>query len=394
MVDTQTLERADAGMLSVPDARELARDNDLIQAAYSGSAVENRILLQAMYDYQQTGSRLVTYSADDMVRLLNLSPTNHTYDQIRTAINKLMNKGALVTITRGGATMWIHIITSAVYENGRVSIKLNDDIKPFLHDIKNPYTKMCLSTCMRLGGRKSSISSSSFSIRLYEILRTRKYLLERDDAVVVTLSLAELKIRTGLVNIDDNCQDIIDSYGFTEESLNILGNPYPRWIDFRKRVLDPAVEEINDLGSISVEYIPQKIGRAKKVSAVKFVIRKKKVSDADDSADTVKNDVLQAVKGIIQKPMSDYALSEIVKAAGGDLLRIQNAYNLACSQSKPVRDLARWMIAAIKGGWRADDPPVSIPGSSGTSRAYKNPFNNFEQNEYDFDALENEIVNN
>lgn len=376
------------------DIRELARDNDLIQAAYSGSAVENRILLQAMYDYQRTGNRIITYSADDMVSLLNLKSNDHTYDQIRTAINRLMNKGALITITHGSATLWIHLITSAVYDAGCVTIKLNDDITPYLHDIKKPYTKIQLSTCMRLGGKKPNVSSSSFSIRLYEILRTRKYLLEHNDAIAVTLSLAELKIRTGLVPIDDSCQKIIDSCGFTDESLHILGNPYPNWTDFRRSVLDPAIEEINNYGSISVEYVPKKVGKAKKVVAVNFVIRKKDASNADDPAGIVKDEDLQAVKDIIPERLSDYALSEILKAAGGDLLRIQNAYNLACSQSKPVRDLARWMITAIKGKWRADDPPVSIPGSSGTSRAYKNPFNNFEQNEYDFDALENEIVNN
>ena len=43
---------------------------------------------------------------------------------------------------------------------------------------------------------------------------------------------------------------------------------YDRWSDLRTRVLDPAVEAINDYGTVSVKMTPEKLGRA--IYAVRF----------------------------------------------------------------------------------------------------------------------------
>ena len=43
---------------------------------------------------------------------------------------------------------------------------------------------------------------------------------------------------------------------------------YDRWSDFRTRVLDPAIEAINDFGTVRVKMTPQKVGRS--ITAVRF----------------------------------------------------------------------------------------------------------------------------
>lgn len=45
-------------------------------------------------------------------------------------------------------------------------------------------------------------------------------------------------------------------------------NSYDRWSDFRTRVIDPAVEAVNDYGTVTVKMTPEKRGRA--IHAVRF----------------------------------------------------------------------------------------------------------------------------
>lgn len=53
---------------------------------------------------------------------------------------------------------------------------------------------------------------------------------------------------------------------------------YREWKDFRRRVLEPAVEEINKFGTVTVKMYPQKTGRW--VTAVRFEWRWKTVDEA------------------------------------------------------------------------------------------------------------------
>lgn len=57
---------------------------------------------------------------------------------------------------------------------------------------------------------------------------------------------------------------------------------YDRWSDFRTRVLDPAVEAINDYGTVTVTMTPEKRGRS--VHAVRFDWRWKDPHEATETA--------------------------------------------------------------------------------------------------------------
>lgn len=74
---------------------------------------------------------------------------------------------------------------------------------------------------------------------------------------------------------------------FTLEEIRALmgvaaQRSYDRWSDFRTRVLDPAVEAINDYGTVSVTLKPEKHGRS--VHAVRFDWRWKDPHDASETA--------------------------------------------------------------------------------------------------------------
>ena len=56
---------------------------------------------------------------------------------------------------------------------------------------------------------------------------------------------------------------------------------YKRFNNFRQWVLDPAVEQINDFGSVAVTVTPQKVGR--KIVAVRFDWKWKSISEARET---------------------------------------------------------------------------------------------------------------
>ena len=92
--------------------------------------------------------------------------------------------------------------------------------------------------------------------RLYGLLADRK----RQREPYAQWSLENLR---GLMGVDDK-------------------RSYDDWYQFRKRVLDPAVEAINDYGTVAVKMTPVKSGRS--VVAVRFDWRWKDPHDATETA--------------------------------------------------------------------------------------------------------------
>lgn len=104
-----------------------------------------------------------------------------------------------------------------------------------VHALRSPanFTKIEASAAHRLTGHGR---------QLYAILADKKRL----GRPYWIFDLAELRT---LMRVDDR-------------------KAYDRWSDFRTRVLDPAIEAINDYGTVSVKMTPEKRGRS--VHAVRF----------------------------------------------------------------------------------------------------------------------------
>lgn len=70
-----------------------------------------------------------------------------------------------------------------------------------------------------------------------------------------------------------------------DELRSILGveakASYKRWNNFRQWVLDPAIAQINDFGTVTIKMTPEKVGRA--VSAVRFDWKWKSIDEARET---------------------------------------------------------------------------------------------------------------
>ena len=118
-----------------------------------------------------------------------------------------------------------------------------------VHALRSPanFTKIEATAAHRLTGHGR---------RLYAILADKKRL----GRPSWTFDLAELRV---LMGVDDR-------------------RAYDVWWQFQKRVLKPALEAINDYGTVSVKMTPEKRGRS--VHAIRFDWRWKDPPDATETA--------------------------------------------------------------------------------------------------------------
>lgn len=127
---------------------------------------------------------------------------------------------------------------------GRVFIKLSPHIVPHLLGLKERFTGYRIKDVYQF--------TSKHSWRLYELLIQYKKIGRRKFKV------EELKRKTVGYNI------------------------YPRWGDLKRRVVDNAVREINNVSDIMVQYSVYK--RGKKISELEFFIQEKEKNNKDNKS--------------------------------------------------------------------------------------------------------------
>lgn len=92
--------------------------------------------------------------------------------------------------------------------------------------------------------------------------------------------------------------------------------------------------------------------------------------------------------------LSDKDVQAIVAASGNDLGKIKTALNLLDQQTTARRNVTGWIISALRDGYKSV-PYVSrkqVSQQAPRQARTVNMFNDFEQNTYDFDELEKELL--
>jgi plasmid replication initiation protein len=208
---------------------------ELINSRYKLSLLEQRIMLKviAQISPHDTGFMKHQILISDIAK-----GTNHK--QIKDAADKLMTRILHIEYNDGSWKKigWVNTIDYQA-NTGILGITLNEDLRPYLLEIKSNFKSYDIKNIMKLG--------SSYSIRIYEICKQRE------------------KIQSFTIELD--------------QLLEMLQVPksYHKFSHFNSRVLEPARKEINNATDIKIEIEPIKFGR--KVSSIKFFVRKSKWQD-------------------------------------------------------------------------------------------------------------------
>lgn len=223
------------------------KSNDLIQkTAYDLTVCEQRIILRLIQIIHPDDTEFKQYAFDiqEFCEICGIEKDNgKNYINIKQAIKNLADKSFWLQTTPKSKVLCRWIEKAVIdEETGALFLQLDKDLMPHLLQLKNNFTSYNLYNV--LGMR------SKYSPRIYELLKSHEYkkcfVLEVSDLMSMVLA---------------------DSYEYKM---------------FKVRVLNTAIEEINTLTDIHVEYTPIKQGR--KVVALKFNVRKNTVDESIDSA--------------------------------------------------------------------------------------------------------------
>lgn len=230
----------------------IMKANALIQKSrYSLSLPEQRIvnyvcaLIKPSEDGEESYQMDYEIDLKDYCRVCGMDMDgNHIYDVLKNAFESLNSKCIWVPIIDEKGVPCEQLVSwfsrVRVYKK-KATVRLDEIIAPFLFNLKKEFTEFRLVDTLGM--------KSVYSMHLFEILKSYAF---RGG---IKLEVDELK---HLLLIDETPS-------------------YKTFPNLRRRVIDPAIKEINERTSLTVSYEPIKSGN--KVVELDFTIRQKEPID-------------------------------------------------------------------------------------------------------------------
>ena len=235
------------------------KSNDLIQRSrYQLSTQEQKIILYLISKIKPDDDdfKLYDFQIKDFCEVCGIDETNgQNYANLKITIKNLADKSVWVTLNDGRETVVRWIERPYIDKKcGKIQIKLDDLMKPYLLELQKQFTKYNLYFILAM--------KSKYSLRIYEILKSYENM---------------------------GCCE----YDIEQLKKMIFAEQYTQISDFRKKVINIAVQEINDFGDVSVKYNFIKQGRA--FNKIQFLIKTK--NNLDERVETFKKIEEQLANG-------------------------------------------------------------------------------------------------
>ena len=177
--------------------------------------------------------------------------------------------------------------TSFDETDGKIKIKLSEDVLEYLIDVKSKYTTYQLENVLAF--------KSKYTTRLYELMKSYENMKQAGHReAVFRISVEKLKVLLEIVipekvyNEKGDFQIVYDKRGrmvLEKDKDGREKNKYPRYFDFKKNVLEKSVEEICDIANdIDVSF--REIRRGKTVREIEFTVWSKIPKTQEDRETT------------------------------------------------------------------------------------------------------------
>lgn len=214
----------------------VAANNMLMHSASNLSLDELKLLRFIIMQTKKDDKELFEFelSVKDFAKLLDVNiKSKDLYKRVDTMTTHLMQE--VIYIGDGSKKKWrkFHWVDVCSYDNGKITIKISDELKPFLTELRGSFTRYKLSEIISF--------KSTYAIRIYEIINAYmndNNLPYADNAIEISLSVDELRKNTDTVN------------------------KFKRFSNFKLRVIDTAIKEINKKSKYYITVTPYKDGRA------------------------------------------------------------------------------------------------------------------------------------
>lgn len=235
----------------------IVKDNALINASYNLETAEQRLVMLAIMSARETGQGITADSkleihASEYAKQFNVS-NDAAYKVLKEAVNNLFERkfSYVAEYKRTGKTgivrsRWVsrifYVDSLAILE-----VTFAPDVVPLITRLEEHFTSYQLKQVSQL--------SSKYAIRLYELL-----ISWRGVGKTPQIELSEFRIKVG---IEDN--------------------EYKDMHNFKKRVLEPSIKQINEHTDITATYEQHKRGRV--ISGFSFRFQQKQQTQNESKRD-------------------------------------------------------------------------------------------------------------
>ncbi len=246
----------------------VVKDNALINASYNLEVTEQRLILLAIINARETGQGI---TADSKLEIHASDYMNHfdvdkhaAYKALKEAVNNLFERqfSFREEYKRTGKTgvvrsRWVSRI-KYVDELAILEITFAPDVVPLITRLEQHFTSYQIEQLAHV--------TSKYAIRLYEIL-----IAWRSTGKVPVMRIDDLRFKLGIAD-----------------------NEYQSMSNFKSRVLEPAIKQINEFTDITVSYEQHKSGRTITGFEFKFKLKnqppkEKKISKDQNTIDMFTN---------------------------------------------------------------------------------------------------------
>lgn len=204
------------------------KSNWLVTASYKLTLNEQRLVLTAIakipFDSKEIKRRVVI-TAKEMLDCFPDIGEKHVYEEMEKASENLFQRWIRIE-DPNQIEKFRWISAKLIYKKGegRVGFSFSPEILPYLQQLKEQFTKYKL-------GDISSLKSV-YSIRLFEIL------MQFQNMGIVLVGIQEFKERLG------------------------ISDKYSDYLNLRRRIIEPAVNELNQKSHFNITFKGVREGRA------------------------------------------------------------------------------------------------------------------------------------